>query len=182
MQRCPVPRRLPRERGAALILAIIVIFILTVLGLALMFTTSTEFQIAGAETTVNKAFYASDSGVQYGISQARDGLQQGSCAATIDGTTYSNFWCFAVPQQSPSVSTVNSPSTAPTLTVNVSPMTQVDATPVIPGNVEAGVNKMWSIGWHFDSYSSAPAPLNAQKHISVEFTASPVPFPEPPVK
>ncbi len=182
MRRSSVSRRSSREEGAALILAIIVIFILTILGLALMFTTSTEFQIAGAETTVNKAFYASDSGVQYGVSQARDGLQQGACSATVGGTTYSNFWCFAIPQQSPSVSTINSPSTAPTMTVNVSPMTQVDATPVIPGNLEAGVNKMWSIGWHFDSYSTAPAPLNAQKHISVEFTASPVPFPEPPVK
>ena len=181
MLRLALPRPRRRERGAALILSIIVIFILTVLGLALMFTTTTEMQIAGAETTVNKAFYASDSGVQYGIAQARDGLQQGSCSATIDGTTYGNFWCFALPEQSPSVSPINSPSTAPTLAVNVSPMTQIDQTPVIPGNLEAGVNKMWSIGWQFDSYSTDAA-LHAQKHIAVEFTASPVPFPEPPVK
>lgn len=169
------------ERGAALILSIIVIFILTVFGLALVFTTTTEFQMAGAETTINKAFFAADSGIEYGIGQARAGSQQGGCTATIDGTAYNNFWCFALPNQKPGTSTINSAATAPSLTVNVSPMTQVDATPVIPGNVEAGVNKLWSIGWHFDSYASDPT-LHANKQISVEFSASPVPFPEPPVK
>jgi Tfp pilus assembly protein PilX len=60
-----------RERGAAIIVAILVTFVLTVLGLALLFTTSTEFQIAGAETTVNKTFYAADSGTQYGNFQIK---------------------------------------------------------------------------------------------------------------
>src|SRR5690349_20067750 len=88
------------ERGVALVLAIIVIFLLTVLGLALLFTTSTEVQLAGAETSVNKAFYAADSGAQYGIYQTKaskftpDSFQ--AC------TSPTNYFCFSLPERSTS--------------------------------------------------------------------------------
>ncbi|HEX7252939.1 MAG TPA: pilus assembly PilX N-terminal domain-containing protein [Thermoanaerobaculia bacterium] len=58
-----------RERGAALVLAILVLAILTVIGIALMLVTSTESQIAANEWSVNRAFYASDAGVRWAQSQ-----------------------------------------------------------------------------------------------------------------
>ncbi len=58
-------RRPDRERGAALFLAILTLFILTIMGIALMFTTSIENALAGNETKVSKIFYAADSGIEY---------------------------------------------------------------------------------------------------------------------
>lgn len=59
------PAARPGERGAALVLAILVLAILTVVGIALMLVTSTESRIAANEWSVNRAFYASDAGVRW---------------------------------------------------------------------------------------------------------------------
>jgi hypothetical protein len=58
-------RRPAREKGAALFLAILTLFIITIMGIALMFATSLENTLAGTETKVSKIFYASESGVEY---------------------------------------------------------------------------------------------------------------------
>ncbi len=58
-----------RERGAALITAILVLAILTVIGIALMLITSTETRIAANEWSVNRGFYASDAGIRWGTAQ-----------------------------------------------------------------------------------------------------------------
>jgi PilX N-terminal len=58
-----------RERGAALVIAILVLAILTVIGIALMLVTSTESRIAANEWSLNRAFYASDSGIRWGSVQ-----------------------------------------------------------------------------------------------------------------
>jgi hypothetical protein len=57
------------ERGAALVIAILVLAILTVIGIALMLITSTETRIAANEWSVNRGFYASDAGVRWGSVQ-----------------------------------------------------------------------------------------------------------------
>lgn len=54
-----------RERGAALVVAILVLAILTVIGIALMLITSTESRIAANEWSVNRAFYSSDAGIRW---------------------------------------------------------------------------------------------------------------------
>jgi hypothetical protein len=54
-----------KERGAALVIAILVLAILTVIGIALMLITSTESKIAANEWSVNRAFYASDGGIRW---------------------------------------------------------------------------------------------------------------------
>ena len=59
-------RQPARERGAALFLAILTLFILTIMGIALMFATSIENTLAGTETKVSKIFYAAESGIEYG--------------------------------------------------------------------------------------------------------------------
>lgn len=59
------PEQNRRERGAALVVAILVLAILTVIGIALMLITSTEARIAANEWSINRAFYSSDAGIRW---------------------------------------------------------------------------------------------------------------------
>jgi hypothetical protein len=54
------------------VIAILVLAILTVIGIALMLVTSTESRIAANEWSVNRAFYASDSGIRWATVQLTD--------------------------------------------------------------------------------------------------------------
>lgn len=58
-------RRGRRERGIALFLAILLLLVLTVMGVALMFTSSIEQALSATETKISKIFYAADSGIEY---------------------------------------------------------------------------------------------------------------------
>jgi hypothetical protein len=58
-----LPRR--REQGFALFLSMLILLMLTILGIALLFTATTEQSLAGNETKVSKVFYAACSGVEY---------------------------------------------------------------------------------------------------------------------
>ena len=60
----PVTSRLSDERGAALIVALMSLLLLTALGLALVLTTSTETMIAGNFGTAQEGLYAADAGVE----------------------------------------------------------------------------------------------------------------------
>lgn len=76
MRRRPISRIRSRrrpsgERGAALVIAILVLAILTVIGIALMLITSTESKIAANEWSVNRAFYSSDAGIRWATVEAR---------------------------------------------------------------------------------------------------------------
>ena len=53
------------ERGAALVIAILVLAILTVIGIALMMITSTEARIAANEWSINRAYYSADAGIRW---------------------------------------------------------------------------------------------------------------------
>ena len=68
--RTPAQNR--RERGAALVVAILVLAILTVIGIALMLITSTEARIAANEWSINRAFYSSDAGVRWAATELTD--------------------------------------------------------------------------------------------------------------
>lgn len=54
-----------REGGFALFLSMLLLLVLTVLGIALLFTATTEQSLSGNETKVSKVFYAACSGVDY---------------------------------------------------------------------------------------------------------------------
>src|SRR6516165_2073493 len=58
-----------RERGAALVVAILVLAVLTVIGIALMLITSTESRISANEWSVNRAFYSSDAGIRWATAE-----------------------------------------------------------------------------------------------------------------
>ena len=57
--------RARREEGFALFLSMLLLLVLTVLGIALLFTASTEQSLSSNETKVSKVFYAACSGVDY---------------------------------------------------------------------------------------------------------------------
>ena len=54
-----------REEGFAIFLVMLLLLVLTIMGVALLFTTSTEQVLSGNETKVSKVFYAACSGVDY---------------------------------------------------------------------------------------------------------------------
>jgi hypothetical protein len=88
---CLRPRQPDRERGAALFLAILTLFILTIMGIGLMFTTSIENTLAGTDTKVSKIFYAADSGIEFGAARLRSdvnfvgGLMPGGVSSYYPG-------------------------------------------------------------------------------------------------
>lgn len=153
-----------RERGMALMLAIILLFILTVLGLGLLLSTTTSLQIAGAETTVNKTFFAADSGVQYAIAQGKHANYSGPGC----GTSYPSYWCVGVPS-------LSAASPASVIAVRDTPYRLVDFQ-IDPGNqLNVGTTPLYDVEYHFDSYAQDDR-TNSQKHISVDLSLGPIPF------
>ena len=69
--RSAASRRGRGQEGFVLFLAILVLLIATVAGLATMLATSTDLTLSGNETKVSKVFYAADSGVGYCAAKLR---------------------------------------------------------------------------------------------------------------
>jgi Tfp pilus assembly protein PilX len=57
---------LQSQQGAALVIAIMILLILTVLGIYAVTTSTLETKIAGNERVLKDAFYAADGGIDYG--------------------------------------------------------------------------------------------------------------------
>lgn len=57
------------ERGSSYVIALLALFVLTILGLALVVVTQNEVQIGANERTINRVFYAADSGLATGAAQ-----------------------------------------------------------------------------------------------------------------
>jgi hypothetical protein len=60
-----------REGGFVLFLAIFVLLIVTVAGIATMLATSMDLTLSGNETKISKIFYAADSGIGYCAARLR---------------------------------------------------------------------------------------------------------------
>ena len=58
-------RRGRHEEGFAMFLALLLLLVLTVLGVSLLYTASTEQILSGNETKISKIFYAASSGIDY---------------------------------------------------------------------------------------------------------------------
>ena len=59
-----------RERGSVYVLALLVLLILTIVGLALSLVTQTELQIGANERMTQQAFYATNSGIDLATAKA----------------------------------------------------------------------------------------------------------------
>ena len=55
-----------REKGIALFVALLLLLVVTVMGIALLLTASFENTLIGTENRISKIFYAADSGIEYG--------------------------------------------------------------------------------------------------------------------
>ena len=66
-----LPRRARSEEGFVLFLAIFILLVVTVAGLATMLSTSVDFTLSGNDTKVSKVFYAADSGIGYAAASLR---------------------------------------------------------------------------------------------------------------
>jgi len=151
------------EQGVALVLAIVTLFILSVLGLALLFSTSVELQIAGAETTINRTLYAADSGVQYGLIQGRGSDLGPGC------TGLTNYWCFLVPELNTGTGTPK------TMNVSITPMREVDFYSYEKTDLSKNATlKLFWITKRFDSTAQDATNLKSQKTITVEFLMGPL--------
>jgi hypothetical protein len=99
----PAPRR-AGERGSAFTVALLVLLVLTISGLAVTLMTQTEVRIGSNERTANRSLYAADSGVE--VATARENslgpdtqsrmfmlnttAQDTGIAFSSNGTTYSD--------------------------------------------------------------------------------------------
>ncbi len=70
--------RLLAQEGSAYIVTLLVLFVLTALGLSLTLVTSTESTMGSQERTIQRAFYAADSGVNLALGSvmARNSCEQ----------------------------------------------------------------------------------------------------------
>jgi len=68
----PISRKLrrPRQQGSAFVIVLAVLAALTIIGLAIAFTTQIELQIGGTERLTNRVFYAADTGVSVATARA----------------------------------------------------------------------------------------------------------------
>ena len=164
------------ERGAALILSVLVIFILTVLGLALLFTTTTEVQVAGAETTLNKTFYSADSGSQFGIYQVKTKPTNPVPTAAQGCSSDPTYFCFQLPERSTA-------SADRTISVQVSPMKLVNLTHPITAECGLNINGTPCSTYEYSFTASATdllpgsTSVNSTKTISVVTSVGPIPAP-----
>jgi hypothetical protein len=66
MKRRPLLPRRRGERGMALFVALLLLLVVTVMGIALMVSASFEQTLIGTESRISRIFYAADSGIEYG--------------------------------------------------------------------------------------------------------------------
>ena len=60
---------LTSESGSAYVIVLLVLVVLTILGLALTLVTQTEVSLGANERTINRTFYAADSGAAIGVAK-----------------------------------------------------------------------------------------------------------------
>jgi len=63
---------LRNEKGLALIIALLILLVLTLIGISAISTTTFETSISGNERVGTDAFYASEAGIQIGLNQLPD--------------------------------------------------------------------------------------------------------------
>lgn len=76
------------ERGIALVIALLVMVILTVLGIAVIMNVNTEIMISSNAKDSKQAFYTAEAGLQAGMGQLPN---RAAFAATLNGLNYSSY-------------------------------------------------------------------------------------------
>jgi Tfp pilus assembly protein PilX len=72
--------RRDRQRGSAYLITLLALVVLTIIGLSLSVVTQTEMQIGANERTVQRIFYAADSGISVATARALNAFKYESIA------------------------------------------------------------------------------------------------------
>lgn len=70
----PAPPRAPAEEGSAYMIVLMLLFVLTIVGVALSIVTQTEIIVGSNERTIQRVFYAAESG--FNVARVRAGRGQ----------------------------------------------------------------------------------------------------------
>ena len=76
--------RLKNQKGVSLVIALLILLVLTLIGISAISTTTFETNIAGNERLYNRAFYASDAGVDYFFSRGNFYISLPNSMGTVD--------------------------------------------------------------------------------------------------
>jgi hypothetical protein len=174
MNRQPIPRR--SEAGSAYIVTLLALVVLTILALALTMVTQTEVQVGANEKTINRTFYAADSGLGVAAAEALTN-------ARYDGLTV------ILNQRSLGISG-NSQNSADRVTISSFVPILLVRCNWCPAN-ESGLPKFWNvqhavtataerIAWTGSGNPPADATLLGQKTLSATFSFQP--WTTPPVE
>ncbi|HEX4960127.1 MAG TPA: hypothetical protein VF173_04765 [Thermoanaerobaculia bacterium] len=164
------PRR--RETGSAYIVTLLALVVLTILALALALVTQTEVQVGANEKTINRTFYAADSGLGVAAAQALTSGRYNGLTVILNKTTVGTY---------NTADRVTISSFVPILTIRCD---------WCPAN-EDGVPKFWKvnhavtatsqrIAWNGTGDPPADATLLGQKTLSAMYEFQP--WPTPPVE
>jgi hypothetical protein len=72
------------QKGASLVVALMILLILTLIGISALQTTTHEVNIAGNERLYNRAFYTSDAGIDYFFSTSGSYLLTPNSMGTVN--------------------------------------------------------------------------------------------------
>jgi len=79
--------RLKNQNGVALVIALLIVLVLTLIGINAISTTTFETNIAGNERLYNKAFYTSDAGVDYFFGWGASYISTPNSSGVLDSRT-----------------------------------------------------------------------------------------------
>lgn len=149
-----------RERGAALLVAVLLLALMGVIGLASLDTVMRDRQVAGFSSNAQTALYAADAGIAASLDLIRQqivgaALSPGDCLATgLANTTL------------PNGSTYQADSTAPTnqicMLASAEPCAEIDA------SIEMGQPIYLYTIWSVRSEGIAPGGATARVHATAE--------------
>ena len=164
-----------RERGAALVLAILVLSILTVIGIALMLVTSTESRIAANEWSVNRAFYASDAGIRWGtveMGNPQDFLRRPEFNGNAFGTVF-----FQLPShRSTATSLFTAEGTNPDIAVRLQTPSMMGRRHALGGRINEGDERaQFFYSWELRSASNDQAFAQYAKALVAQVDVGPLP-------
>ncbi len=165
----------PRETGSAYIVTLLALVVLTILALALAMVTQTEVQVGANEKTINRTFYAADSGLGVAAAEALTSGRYSGLTVILNKTTVGGYSI---------ADKVTISSFVPILTVRCD---------WCPAN-EDGVPKFWKVNHAVTAYAKrigwkgsgdppddpAQVTLLGQKTLSAMYEFQP--WPTPPVE
>ncbi len=135
------------ERGVALIIALLMLLVLTIVGIGTMSSTTFENMISGNDRTATEAFYAAEAGVELQLNQ--------------------------IPAQLPNLTPISQSIGADALCWSGSP--QNKPSPTVPANLGLYFRSGYETIWGFDRYqiNGTGQSFSSVKEVEIQLTWGP---------